>query len=57
MFNYTNRDFKKFLKKDKGENEGGSDIDEEIEQEEIPADFYFFNKATNQPEDLENDPK
>lgn len=57
VFNYTNRDFKKFLKKDKGENQGGSDIDEEIEQEEIPADFYFFNKDTNQPEDLENDPK
>lgn len=57
VFNYTNRDFKRFLKKDKGENGEGSDFDEEIDQEEIPADFYFFNKATSQPENLENDPK
>jgi hypothetical protein len=35
------------LKKDKGENGEGSDFDEEIDQEEIPADFYFFNKATS----------
>lgn len=57
VFNYTNRDFNRFLKKDKGENEGGSDYEEEIEQTEIPADFYFFDKATSQPEDHETDSK